>query len=277
MRIHRPRRKAAWSLTLALMLVGIFALQASGVTGSGPDLVTWSDKPLPTSVPQTEAQKEYAKEHGRALPAPELLQPSLDPALPTSHPAYRRNKLRGDLKRASSDVLPGLARAWVAKLQQYYPKVRISVDPPYAGSLGAIELIKGNLDCVFVSRELKPTDISQFRDAFGYDPFSADLGRQLSPLRVPGRRRVRRQQGQPARAPVVRPARPDPVDHPRPRRHADPHGGFVALTDEASVTGLLDTRACATGSARPPTSSAARVAAPKRRELPASGPAAFVA
>ena len=49
-------------------------------------------------------------------------------------------------------MLPGLAKAWAAKLKKYYPKVNISVDPPYAGSLGAVELIKGNLDCVFVWR-----------------------------------------------------------------------------------------------------------------------------
>jgi phosphate transport system substrate-binding protein len=175
MRIPRARRKAALSFALALVLVGVFALQASGVTSAGPDLVTWSDEPLPTNVPQTDAEKEQGKQQGRALPQPELLQPSLDPALPAFHPAYQRSRLKGDLKCASSDVLPALAKAWVAKLEQYYPKVHISVDPPYAGSLGAVELIKGNLDCVFVSRELKPTDISQFRDAYGYDPFSVPI------------------------------------------------------------------------------------------------------
>jgi phosphate transport system substrate-binding protein len=112
---------------------------------------------------------------GRALPAPELLQPSLDPALQDFHPAFKRNELRGDYHCASSDVLPGLAKAWIAKLKAYYPKLNISVDPPYAGSLGAIELIKGNLDCVFVSRELKPVDRSQFHDAYGYDPFSVPI------------------------------------------------------------------------------------------------------
>jgi phosphate transport system substrate-binding protein len=175
MRLKRPRRKAAWSLSLALILVGVFALQAAGVTGGGSDLVTWSDQPLASNVPQTEAEKEQGREHGRALPAPELLQPSLDPGVPEFHRAFRKNRLRGDYKCASSDVLPSLAKAWAAKLKKYYPKVNISVDPPYAGSLGAVELIKGNLDCVFVSRELKPTDISQFRDSFGYDPFSVPI------------------------------------------------------------------------------------------------------
>jgi len=175
MRIKRPPRKAALPALFALFLVGVSSWQAAGSPDTGSDLVTWSDRTLPTNLPQTDAEKEYGKEHGRRLPEPELLQPSLDPALPEFHPAFKRSELRGDYKCASSDVLPALATAWIAKLHEYYPKVTISVDPPYAGSLGAIELIKGNLDCVFVSRELKPTDISQFRAAFGYDPFSVPI------------------------------------------------------------------------------------------------------
>jgi phosphate transport system substrate-binding protein len=175
MRWKRPSRKGALSITLALVLVGLFAVRAAGLTGSGPDLVSWSDNPLPTNVPQTDAEKQQGMQVGRALPQPELLQPTLDPALPEFHPAFERNKLKGEVRCASSDVLPGLAKGWIAKLKEYYPKVNISVDPPYAGSLGAVEMIKGNLDCVFVSRELKPTDISQFRDAYGYDPFSVPI------------------------------------------------------------------------------------------------------
>jgi len=59
--------------------------------------------------------------------------------------------------------------------QKYYPDVTIDLPPPYAGSLGAIELIKGDLDFVMVSRELKPTDLSDFRKKFGYDPFSTPI------------------------------------------------------------------------------------------------------
>jgi phosphate transport system substrate-binding protein len=175
MHLKRPRAAVALALTMALGGGGVFALQAAGVTDGGPDLVSWSDTPLATNAPQTDAEKQRGQLQGRALPDPEPLQPTLDSALPTFHPAFKRNKLKGDLKCASSDVLPGLAKAWIAKLESYYPKLNISVDPPYAGSLGAIELIKGNLDCVFVSRELKPDDIAQFRAAYGYDPSSVPI------------------------------------------------------------------------------------------------------
>lgn len=51
----------------------------------------------------------------------------------------------------------------------------INIPAPYAGSLGALELIAGNLAGVFVSRELKPSDISSFQEAFGYAPFSVPI------------------------------------------------------------------------------------------------------
>jgi phosphate transport system substrate-binding protein len=173
--MKRPSRVTAISAVLALGLTGGFALQASGFVDGLPGQVLMGDSPQPTHAPQTPEQADYGKQYGRALPQRELLQPSVDPGLRSFRPAYGKKQLQGDLKCASSDVLPGLAKAWAAELKDYYPKVNVSIEPPYAGSLGALELIKGNLDCVFVSRELKPTDISGFKDAFGYEPFSVPI------------------------------------------------------------------------------------------------------
>jgi hypothetical protein len=55
--------------------------------------------------------------------------------------------------------------------------------------------------------------------------YHSDLRRQLPPLRVPGLHGVCRQQGQPDQQTLVRPARPSPVHHPPPRRHAHPDVG----------------------------------------------------
>jgi phosphate transport system substrate-binding protein len=173
--MKRPSRVTAVSAVLALGVSGAFALNASGFVDAPQAVVVFGDNPRPTNVPQTDAEKEHGKEHGRVLPQRELLQPAVDSGLRSFRPAYGKKQLQGDLKCASSDVLPGLAKAWAAELKEYYPKVNVSIEPPYAGSLGAIELIKGNLDCVFVSRELKPTDVSTFKDAFGYAPFSVPI------------------------------------------------------------------------------------------------------
>jgi phosphate transport system substrate-binding protein len=102
-----------------------------------------------------------------------VLQPTLDDALPEYRP--RTKKLSGDFKAGASDVLPGLARAWVAAFQKYHPDVRITIEPPYAGSLGAKELVAGKLDIVFVSRELKPDDITEFQAKYGYAPLSVPI------------------------------------------------------------------------------------------------------
>ena len=139
------------------------------LASAGPSLHC---RPLPTKP--TAAQAELWKEHGRDLPGPESQQPALDPALPAFTPRHAAT-LTGHLKGAASDVLAALTKKWIAAFRKHYPQVEIDVPPPYAGSLGAIELIKGDIDFVAVSRELKPTDVAEFRKKFGYDPFSAPI------------------------------------------------------------------------------------------------------
>lgn len=125
-------------------------------------------------APPTEAEKEHWREHGRTLPTPELLQPTLDGALPAYQP-LAADALQGNFRGTSSDVLVDLTRRWIAAFQRHYPKVKIEIAPPFAGSLGAKELIKGDLDFVMVSRELKPDDLTDFRAKFGYDPLSVPI------------------------------------------------------------------------------------------------------
>jgi phosphate transport system substrate-binding protein len=72
-------------------------------------------------------------------------------------------------------VLKVLVEKWFEKFKTYHPETTLTISPPYAGSLGAIELMKGDLDFVFVSRELKPDDIKGFKDKFGYDPLSVPV------------------------------------------------------------------------------------------------------
>ena len=148
---------------------------ASATVAATPSqFVEWVDQPRATTKPQTEEEAEAGKKNGRALPELEVLQPTLDPALPAYKPR-KDLKLTGTFKGAASDVLPGLANAWFAAFKKIYPNVNFSVAPPYAGSLGAKELVKQNIDFVFVSRELKPDDITDFKAKFGYDPTSVPI------------------------------------------------------------------------------------------------------
>ncbi len=157
---------------LALSFAALLFAGAAAAQDTRP-MVEWVIPALPTNKPQTPEQAESGRQRGRELPPPEILQPALDSALPAFVP--RKEKLTGTFKGASSDVLTVLAQKWFEKFKQYHPGVSLSISPPYAGSLGAIELIKGDLDFVFVSRELKPDDIRGFKEKFGYDPLSVPI------------------------------------------------------------------------------------------------------
>jgi len=84
-------------------------------------------------------------------------------------------QIAGSFKGAASDVMVVIAQKWIDKFKTYYPGVTLTIAPPYAGSLGAVELVKGDLDFVFVSRELRPDDIKAFKGKFGYEPTSIPI------------------------------------------------------------------------------------------------------
>jgi phosphate transport system substrate-binding protein len=136
-------------------------------------MVEWTVPALSTHVPQTEEEAKEGQRSGRKLPPPEILQPTLDPALPAFQP--RKDRLTGSFKGACSDVLKVLVEKWFGQFKTYHPDVTLTISPPYAGSLGANELVKGDLDFVFVSRELRPDDVKGFRGKFGYAPLSVPV------------------------------------------------------------------------------------------------------
>lgn len=155
--------------------LALFALVLAAPTAAQtlPQMVDIVQPATPTNRPQTDAEKKIGLESGRPLPPPELLQPTLDPKLPSYMPS--RTRLRAHFKAAASDVMAELVRRWAAAFHRFQPGVIIDVPPPYAGSLGAKELVKQNLDFVFVSRELKPDDITDFQAKFGYPPLSIPI------------------------------------------------------------------------------------------------------
>jgi phosphate transport system substrate-binding protein len=166
-------KRATVELLLTMLILGVTGecQNTEQHNASKPDSwVEWILPALPTNHPQTPADEELGKTQGRKLPEPEILQPTLDAALP----AYQSSgsRLSGSYKIAASDVLPSLVKQWISGFRKLYPNVVLDLEPPYAGSLGAKELVKGNLDVVFVSRELRPDDITEFKAKFGYDPLS---------------------------------------------------------------------------------------------------------
>lgn len=160
--------------SIALLLAGLALVWGPGNVQGAPnndELVEWVSPALPSAALRSEEEKALGVEQGRAEPRPELLQPALDYELSVYRPVDPAS-ISGRYKAAASDILPRLINAWTGAFQAIYPDVEIDLSPPYAGSLGALELIAGNVDFVFVSRELKPTDVSSFEAKYGYPPLS---------------------------------------------------------------------------------------------------------
>ncbi len=165
----RGRANAERSVLVAAAFV--FATSALAQRAPTRPMVEWLIPALGSHKPQTPEQAEAGRQRGRELPPPELLQPTLDPALPAYEPR-KGAKLTGAFRGGSSDVLTVLVQRWFERFKRYHPDVTLSIAPPYAGSLGAVELVNEKLDFVFVSRELRPDDIKAFGTKFGYDPLS---------------------------------------------------------------------------------------------------------
>src|SRR6516164_2280134 len=160
---------------LALVAAALaMTIGAEAQTSQSPPMVEWIVPAPKTNKPQTADEAEAGRQRGRELPPPEVLQPMLDPALPSYRPRSDV-QITGSFKGAASDVMVELAQKWIEKFKTYYPGVTLTIPPPYAGSLGAVELAKGDLDFVFVSRELRPDDIKAFKDKFGYEPTSIPI------------------------------------------------------------------------------------------------------
>lgn len=163
---------------VGLMAGAIMGLGLAGSVQAQPasarPQIEWLTPAARRPLPQSKAQEAHGKFQGRTLPAPELLQPTLDPGLP-SYARPQDLQLSGTFKIACSDVLPDLVRRWIKGFEQIYPKVHLDLAPPFEGSLGAVALARGEVDGVFVSRELRPSDITQFRAHYGYRPFSVPV------------------------------------------------------------------------------------------------------
>ena len=153
-----------------LSLVLVFVMICAALPALAQDgITTW---PLATTkkvVKQSDELGEYGKHVGRPQPATDSVMPVVDKALPDFVPAYTAEELTGSRILKCSDVLAYIVHDYVDAFNQYYPNVELDLTEPYVGSAGAAELIKGTVDFVIVSREPRPNEYPDFREAFGYD------------------------------------------------------------------------------------------------------------
>src|ERR1700737_4684657 len=115
-------------LATVALSVGAFAARGAGAqAGDTRPMVEWVVPALTTNKPQTPEQAEEGRKSGRKLPPPEILQPTLDSALPAYQP--RKEKLTGTFKGGASDVLTVLVQKWIEKFKTYHPEVDLSISP----------------------------------------------------------------------------------------------------------------------------------------------------
>ena len=95
---------------LALVAAALaMTIGAEAQTSQSPPMVEWVVPVLKTNKPQTADEAEAGRQRGRELPPPEVLQPTLDPALSSYRPRSDA-KLTGTFKGAASDVMVAIAQ-----------------------------------------------------------------------------------------------------------------------------------------------------------------------
>ncbi|MDO5377654.1 MAG: substrate-binding domain-containing protein [Clostridia bacterium] len=154
---------------LGLILSASLMLSAAMPAFAQEGITLWPTGTVKKVVKQSDELGEYGKHVGRPQPATTSTQPVVDKALPEFVPQYAADELTGSRVMKCSDVLAYIAHDFVDTFNQYYPHVDIDLSEPYVGSAGAAELIAGNVDFVMVSREPRPNEYPDFKEAFGYD------------------------------------------------------------------------------------------------------------
>lgn len=101
-----------------------------------------------------------------ALPALSASGADIDPALPV----YRATSaVSGSVKSIGSDTMNNLMTLWGEEFKKFYPSVRVEVEGK-GSSTAPPALIEGQAHFGPMSREMKPSEVDQFEEAFGYKP-----------------------------------------------------------------------------------------------------------
>lgn len=154
---------------IVLLLLVVMACSISTAALAANGVTLYPVPTIPKVVKQTETLDAWGKHVGRSQPATSSTQPVIDPLLPAFIPAFSADELTGSRIMKCSDVLAYICHDYLDAFQQFYPNVDIQLSEPYIGSAGAAELIAKAVDLVMVSREPRPNEYPDFKEAFGYD------------------------------------------------------------------------------------------------------------
>jgi phosphate transport system substrate-binding protein len=109
-----------------------------------------------------------------ANPSGDLVE--LDPLLPGYQPISQQ--LTGRITSVGSDTMNNIMALWVQGFRAYYPLVEVEVEGK--GSSTAVPaLVEGQATFGPMSRDLKPTEVDQFKEEFGYPPTQLAVGMDM--------------------------------------------------------------------------------------------------
>lgn len=152
-------RLACWNCVAAALTLGLLSLSA----GCG-------QSPPPVGTP---AADSGGAGNGAAAAASALQASSgagsvaLDPALPAYKPAAE--SVAGSIKSIGSDTMNNLMTLWAEGFAKFHPSVQAAVEGK-GSSTAPPALISGTATFGPMSRPMKPKEIGEFEEKFGYKP-----------------------------------------------------------------------------------------------------------
>jgi phosphate transport system substrate-binding protein len=129
-----------------------------------------SERPL-TTAPPSVTNSEASQTVDPAFPETESTtnpggQVAVDPALPEYKPV---EGVSGNIKSIGSDTMNNLMALWSEGFSKFYPSVRPEIEGK-GTSTAPPALISGTANFGPMSRDMKPSEIDQFEEKYGYEP-----------------------------------------------------------------------------------------------------------
>jgi phosphate transport system substrate-binding protein len=125
-----------------------------------------TEKPAVTPATETPLVPPIAKVEKKTPSSTKAV--PIDPALP-AYVAVAADEVAGSIKSVGSDSMNNLMTLWLEDFKRMYPGVVTAMEGK-GSATAPPALIAGSADFGPMSREMKPKEIGDFREKFGYEP-----------------------------------------------------------------------------------------------------------
>lgn len=169
-------RLACWNCVAAAMALGLLSLSAGCGQSAPPVAVSPAENGSSAAGVQSNGA---ASTESTATTASAAGGVALDPALPAYKPVAAN--VNGSIKSIGSDTMNNLMTLWAEGFKKFHPSINVAVEGK-GSSTAPPALISGTATFGPMSRPMKPKEISEFEEKFGYKP--AELNSAIDMLGV---------------------------------------------------------------------------------------------